>query len=150
MDVIARQSAELAQLRQQLDSTKNNLSTEQLISEMEERNKVTLATLQQKELLLQQKEKEIENLLSKMNNIQEEVEDENDENDNDENDDEKLKESNKLLAEKEELLQSKEEQIKELQLQWQAERAELIKPALEEVTSQLDQLKKTVKIIITK
>ncbi|KAI9300146.1 hypothetical protein BJ944DRAFT_244475 [Cunninghamella echinulata] len=129
LDVIARQSAELAQLRQQLDSTANNSSNnksiedEEMITEMEKRNKETLATLQQKEHLLEEKEREIQLLLSKMNH-EEEVE-------------------SKLLAEKEELLQSKEEQIKELQLQWQAERAELIKPALEEVSAQLDQLKKT-------
>lgn len=97
-----------------------------MLAEMEERNRETLSSLNQKEALLKQKEKEIEELIQVM----------------------KTKEEDgglqSILAEKDELLQSKEEQIKALQLKWQAERAELVKPALEEVSSQLDQLKKTV------
>ncbi|KAI8096580.1 uncharacterized protein BX664DRAFT_355928 [Halteromyces radiatus] len=124
LDVIARQSAELAHLRQKLDSTNNksDINTESIVAEMEARNKETLSSLQQKEALLQQKEKEIEQLLMKAK------------------EEEGLE---TILAEKNELLQSKEEQIQSLQLKWQAERAELVKPALEEVSLQLEQLKKT-------
>jgi hypothetical protein len=97
-----------------------------MLAEMEERNRETLSSLNQKEALLKQKEKEIEELIQVMKEKEE---------------DGGLQ---SILAEKDELLQSKEEQIKALQLKWKAERAELVKPALEEVSSQLDQLKKTV------
>ncbi|ORZ25543.1 hypothetical protein BCR42DRAFT_400384 [Absidia repens] len=124
LDVIARQSAELAELRQKLDSSgKPDSTTETMLAEMEARNRETLTSLQEKEALLQEKEKEIEQLAEKSK------------------DEDGGYQS--ILAEKDELLQSKEEQIKALQLKWQAERAELVKPALEEVSSQLEQLKKT-------
>ncbi|CAO3597807.1 unnamed protein product [Absidia cylindrospora] len=126
LDVIARQSAELAELRQKLDvSGKPDSTTETMLAEMEARNRETLSSLQEKEALLQEKEKEIEQLAEKSKEKEEEGGYES------------------ILAEKDELLQSKEEQIKALQLKWQAERAELVKPALEEVSSQLEQLKKT-------
>ncbi|KAI9476463.1 MAG: hypothetical protein EXX96DRAFT_610242 [Benjaminiella poitrasii] len=47
------------------------------------------------------------------------------------------------LEEKDKLLREKQLEIKELKMQWEAEKAELVKPVLEQVTAQLDELKET-------
>ncbi|KAI7901114.1 uncharacterized protein BX663DRAFT_514982 [Cokeromyces recurvatus] len=52
-----------------------------------------------------------------------------------------------LLEEKDRLLQEKQVEIEELKFQWETERAELIKPALEQVVAQLEELKETNKIV---
>ncbi|KAG1077728.1 hypothetical protein G6F42_024657 [Rhizopus arrhizus] len=52
------------------------------------------------------------------------------------------------LAEKDKLLQDQQAQLEELKSQWEAERAELIKPALEQVTAQLEELKQTNKVAV--
>ncbi|ORX47443.1 hypothetical protein DM01DRAFT_1396320 [Hesseltinella vesiculosa] len=123
LDVIARQSAELARLREQLDTNKSEYSSfEQAVVEMEKRNAENLQNLLQKEKLLQDRETELEQVILKM--------------------DQEGQIKNQL-AEKSELLQTKEEELNSLKLQWQKERAELVRPALDEVTSQLDQLKRT-------
>ncbi|KAI8063466.1 hypothetical protein BC940DRAFT_327327 [Gongronella butleri] len=124
LDVIARQSAELARLREQLDTNKSEYSSiEQLLADMEKRNRDNMSNLQKKEELLAKREEELESVMRKM-----------------EADDGNVKHK---LAAKDELLETKEQELAELKQQWQSERAELIKPALQEVTEQLDQLKRT-------
>lgn len=51
------------------------------------------------------------------------------------------------LQEKDRLLQEKQCQLEELKGQWESERAELVKPALQQVNSQLEELKETVRNI---
>lgn len=51
------------------------------------------------------------------------------------------------LQEKDRLLQEKQCQLEELKGQWETERAELVRPALQQVNSQLEELKETVRNI---
>ncbi|KAG0164965.1 hypothetical protein DFQ28_009834 [Apophysomyces sp. BC1034] len=128
LDVIARQSVELEQLRQRLEQTPTQKQPQEtdvksVLENLESSNRESLAKLQQKEALLEQREKEIQELMQKIG-------------------DNGTTAENKL-AEKDELLRTKEKQLEEMQMKWKAERAELVKPALEEVTFQLDRLKIT-------
>ncbi|KAI9499337.1 SH3-binding, glutamic acid-rich protein-domain-containing protein [Zychaea mexicana] len=104
LDVIARQSAELEELRSLVSNHKSGADLD----------------LQQKELKLQQREKEIEELMQKIQ-AQEQQQDE-----------EQLQ-----LAEQ---LKAKDKQLEELQAKWKQEAA--VKPALQQVTDQLEDLKK--------
>lgn len=101
--MIARQSAELQELRQLLESTKKQASS----------NDDDQQNLQEK---LKQREKEIQELLQRI-----------------EQDDHE-----KRLAEKDELIRDKDKQLQELM----RNDAESVKPALEQVTEQLEELKK--------
>ncbi|KAF7726909.1 hypothetical protein EC973_008204 [Apophysomyces ossiformis] len=129
LTVIARQSAELEHLRQKLEQTpappqpSQETDVKSVLEKLESSNRETLEKLQQKESLLEQREKEIQELMHKIGQNGTTAE--------------------TKLAEKDELLREKEKQLEELQIKWKAEHAALVKPALDEVTSQLEQLKKT-------
>ncbi|KAI7870427.1 hypothetical protein BDF14DRAFT_1774199 [Spinellus fusiger] len=143
LDVIARQSVELEQLRHQLDESqrKNSIgepsadivANKQMLAEMEARNKEIMGALALKEHILEQKQNEINNLLER---IEEDSDEENDE-------EQRSDLLEQKLAEKDRLLRDKEGQLEEWKRQWQSERAELVKPALEEVTLQMNQLRRT-------
>lgn len=144
MKVIAKQTAELEQLRSRISNSPSILSiakesedSRKILEDLEKRNQETSASLAQKEAILENKEKEIQELLKRVDGLQ---------TSNDENVSLEKKTENSIeleLAEKEKMLSEKEKQLKELQLQWQTERAELTKPALEQVTRQLEELKET-------
>lgn len=102
LDVIARQSAELQELRQLLESTKKQAANDDQQQNLEEK--------------LKQREKEIQELLRRI-----------------EQDDHEKK-----LAEKDQLIRDKDRQLQEL-LQ---NDAESIKPTLQQLTEQLEELKK--------
>lgn len=147
LEIIAKQTAELEQLRKELsiksmeippprqeeqdekNSVKEDLQAELL--DLETRNKETLSTLAEKETLLEESNQQLQELLKRVN-IDCLPEEERD------------NEIYQQLEEKDRLLQDKENQLEELKAQWEAERAELIKPALQQVTSQLEELKETV------
>jgi DNA repair exonuclease SbcCD ATPase subunit len=113
----------LAALRQKIQSGSNTESIENRLAELNTQHQQTLVNLEQKEVLLQEKEAELEKLGKEKSSTDV---------------------LQTIVAEKDRLLESKENEIKELQDNWQNERAELIKPALEGVSSQLEQLKRTV------
>ncbi|KAL0075952.1 hypothetical protein J3Q64DRAFT_1773493 [Phycomyces blakesleeanus] len=178
LDVIARQSVELEQLRHKLDESQRknsssvsvgvgvgvgigintitepsaeSIANSRVLADLEARNKEIMDTLALKEQILQQKEAEIETLLER---IEEEDHNQGQDTDSDSDSDSDLDKGpseeeqksgllEKKLAEKDSLLRDKERQLEDWQKQWQSERAELVKPALQEVTFQLNQLKKT-------
>ncbi|KAL7330902.1 hypothetical protein PS15p_203178 [Mucor circinelloides] len=161
LETIAKQTSELEKLRQQLNESVtcqlsvaepapkedqgNNETTQALLS-LEARNKETLSTLAEKEALLEKKEQQLQELMQKMSQQQEKsmtnaVE----------STSIKSVEHDDLynqLAEKDKLLQEQQAQLEELKSQWEAERAELVKPALEQVTAQLEELKQTNKVAV--
>ncbi|KAI8875858.1 hypothetical protein K501DRAFT_142577, partial [Backusella circina FSU 941] len=151
LKVIAKQTAELEHLRSQVSSspfilsiTKENGDSQKVLEDLEKRNQETSVSLAQKEAILESKEKEIQELLKKMDVLQGQTS-------LDENgfSEKRTEHSMQLeLAEKEKLLSEKEQQLRELQLQWQTERAELTKPALEQVTKQLEELKETNRVAV--
>lgn len=104
---------------------------------LEARNRETLSTLAEKETLLEKSEQQLQELMNKMNQESNEAA---------ETTSVKSVEHDlyNQLAEKDKLLQDQQVQLEELKSQWEAERAELIKPALEQVTAQLEELKETV------
>ncbi|GAN11103.1 hypothetical protein MAM1_0472d10660 [Mucor ambiguus] len=169
---IAKQTSELEKLRQQLnesvtsqlsiaesttaapkeDQSHNNETTMALLS-LEARNKETLSTLAEKEVLLEKKEQQLQELMQRMNQQQQQQQQQASTTIT------LAEESASItsvdhdalynqLAEKDKLLQDQQAQLEELKSQWEAERAELIKPALEQVTAQLEELKETNKIAV--
>lgn len=166
LETIAKQTSELEKLRQQLnesvtcqlsiaestttapskeDQGNSNETTMALLS-LEARNKETLSTLAEKEALLEKKEQQLQELTQRMNRQQQQQENtstgthvESASTVSVEHDD-----LYNQLAEKDKLLQDQQAQLEELKSQWEAERAELVKPALEQVTAQLEELKETV------
>ncbi|KAF1801403.1 hypothetical protein FB192DRAFT_1437668 [Mucor lusitanicus] len=170
LETIAKQTSELEKLRQQLneyvtcqlsiaestttapskeDQGNSNETTMALLS-LEARNKETLSTLAEKEALLEKKEQQLQELTQRMNRQQQQQENtstgthvESASTVSVEHDD-----LYNQLAEKDKLLQDQQAQLEELKSQWEAERAELVKPALEQVTAQLEELKETNKIAV--
>jgi uncharacterized protein with gpF-like domain len=140
LEIIEKQNNELLQLRQKLhkSTSSQNLGdgTQRKLLELETRNKETLAELAEKEEELSKSQKYIEDLLKKVTVDSCSLQD-------DMSDTEREVIQTKLL-EKEKLLQDKEIEMEELKSQWEAEKAELIKPALDQVTAQLNELKETV------
>lgn len=118
LDIIAKQKSELEQLRRQLNADK--------AQDFEQQHKKTLAELEAKESQLENNKKELDKLKETLDSLQQE------------------NQTAQLLAEKDKLIKKKEEEIESLQSQYEHERAELVKPALAQVTSQLDELKETV------
>lgn len=118
LDIIAKQKSELEQLRRQLNTDK--------AQDFEQQHKKTLAELEAKESQLENNKKELDKLKETLDSLQQE------------------NQTAQLLAEKDKLIKKKEEEIESLQSQYEHERAELVKPALAQVTSQLDELKETV------
>lgn len=119
MDTITKQTAEIEQLKSQLTAAGHS-------PELEEKHKETLAELAIKEALLEETKKEMESLRETLESLQQKDQ------------------TAQLLAEKDKLLKEKECELETLQLKWENERAELIKPALAQVTTQLEELKETV------
>ncbi|KAG2223379.1 hypothetical protein INT45_002874 [Circinella minor] len=104
LDVIARQSAELEELRTLVSNKKSEADSD----------------LQEKERRLEQREKEIEELMKKIQAKEQQQDEE--------------------QLQFEEQLKEKDKQLYEMQAKWKQE-AE-VKPALQQVTDQLDDLKK--------
>ncbi|KAL9538851.1 hypothetical protein MBANPS3_010635 [Mucor bainieri] len=167
---IAKQTSELEKLRQQLnesvtcqlsiaesttaafkeDQGASNETTMALLS-LEARNKETLSTLAEKEALLEKKEQQLQELMQRMNQQQQSQPQDSTTDNSAESASITSVEQGDLynqLAEKNKLLQDQQAQLEELKSQWEAERAELIKPALEQVTAQLEELKETNKIAV--
>lgn len=119
LDMIAKQKSELEQL-------KNQLTTTNKAQEIEAQHKQTLSELAAKETQLEEIKKEMQALKETLELIQQEDQ------------------TAHLLAEKDKLIKEKECELETLQIQFENERAELVKPALAQVTSQLDELKETV------
>ncbi|KAG1460011.1 hypothetical protein G6F56_006042 [Rhizopus delemar] len=122
LDIIAKQKSELEQLRRQLNADK--------AQDFEQQHKKTLAELEAKESQLENNKKELDKLKETLDSLQQE------------------NQTAQLLAEKDKLIKKKEEEIESLQSQYEHERAELVKPALAQVTSQLDELKETNKVVM--
>ncbi|KAI8636990.1 hypothetical protein BD408DRAFT_70570 [Parasitella parasitica] len=198
LEIIAKQTSELEQLRQQLsESITSQLSipesneddrneTKQALLKLEAQNKETLSTLAEKEALLEKTERQLQELTEKMNREKEEAiaaaeaaaeaaveaaveaaaeaaEAEAKAEAKAAAEAEEAKTTAALetastksieqdlhnqLAEKEQLLQKQQAQLEELKSQWEAERAELSKPALEQVTAQLEELRETNKAAV--
>ncbi|KAG1052476.1 hypothetical protein G6F43_005394 [Rhizopus delemar] len=123
LDTITKQTAEIEQLKSQLTAAGHS-------PELEEKHKETLAELATKEALLEETKKEMESLRETLESLQQKDQ------------------TAQLLAEKDKLLKEKECELETLQLQWENERAELIKPALAQVTTQLEELKETNKVVM--
>lgn len=124
-DTINKQLAEIEQLKTQLSAT----STEALqLVELEQKHEEMVSELAAKEVELEETKKEIESLKEMLDSLQQEGK------------------TAQLLAEKDRLLKEKEAEMEAMQLQWENERAELVKPALAQVTSQLEELKETVSL----
>ncbi|KAI8341064.1 hypothetical protein BC941DRAFT_467126 [Chlamydoabsidia padenii] len=122
MALISRQSEELMALKQRIESNpKSNVDPEKTLAKLKSQHQETLLSLKQKEQELQEREAEIEKLRGKSKN----------------------EDLQSILDEKDKLIQLKESQIKEMKLNWEDERAQLIKPALEGISHQLEQLKRT-------
>lgn len=124
-DTINKQLAEIEQLKTQLSAT----STEALqLVELEQKHEEMVSELAAKEVELEETKKEVESLKEMLDSLQQEGK------------------TAQLLAEKDRLLKEKEAEMEAMQLQWENERAELVKPALAQVTSQLEELKETVSL----
>ncbi|KAG0744842.1 hypothetical protein G6F57_003915 [Rhizopus arrhizus] len=123
LDMIAKQKSELEQL-------KNQLTTTNKAQEIETQHKQTLSELAAKETQLEEIKKEMQALKETLELIQQEDQ------------------TAHLLAEKDKLIKEKECELETLQIQFENERAELVKPALAQVTSQLDELKETNKAVM--
>lgn len=124
-DTINKQLAEIEQLKTQLSAT----STEALqLVELEQKHEEMVSELAVKEVELEETKKEVESLKEMLDSLQQEGK------------------TAQLLAEKDRLLKEKEAEMEAMQLQWENERAELVKPALAQVTSQLEELKETVSL----
>ncbi|KAI7871361.1 uncharacterized protein EV154DRAFT_112027 [Mucor mucedo] len=146
LEIITKQTEELAQLRkelsiksmeipQQQSSTDDGLQKE--LYKLESRHKETISTLAEKEALLEETNQRLQELLMHRADDKESPSEE-----------ERDNEIYLQLEEKDRLLQEKDLQLEELKAQWNAERAELIKPALQQVTAQLEELKETNKIAV--
>ncbi|KAG2194719.1 hypothetical protein INT47_012090, partial [Mucor saturninus] len=141
LEIITKQTEELAQLRKELSiksmeipqqpSTDDGLQKE--LCKLESRHKETISTLAEKEALLEETNQRLQELLMHRADKEDPSED---------------NEIYLQLEEKDRLLQEKDLQLEELKAQWNAERAELIKPALQQVTAQLEELKETNKIAV--
>jgi DNA repair exonuclease SbcCD ATPase subunit len=132
--------------------------------DLEARNKETLSTLAEKEMQLEESNKRIQELLDKLDHHQdndsalhftekeEGQEQEIKKTDNDHQQqqqqqmeaDKEKEDMYQQLEEKDRMLHDMQMKLEELQIQWEAERAELVKPALEQVNAQLEELKETV------
>jgi hypothetical protein len=148
LELIAQQTAELEQLRQQLQ-VQASLSSPTPQPEEIEKNETVQKLLSEKEELLKGKELELENLRQHMEQLQAEhaqkdipsiVVNGGDGEAKDEND-----EIQKRLTEKEQLLESKERELADMRLKLEQEQAEAAKPALAEVQEQLELLKSQVR-----
>lgn len=112
-------------MKKQLSAT----STEALqLVELEQKHEEMVSELAAKEVELEETKKEVESLKEMLDSLQQEGK------------------TAQLLAEKDRLLKEKENEMEAMQLQWENERAELVKPALAQVTSQLEELKETVSL----
>ncbi|KAG1446392.1 hypothetical protein G6F56_009584 [Rhizopus delemar] len=125
LEVIAKQTTELEKLRNQLTETSGTQT-----QEMEEQYKQALSDIEAKEALLEESKKEMAALKETLESIQQESQ------------------TAQLLAEKDKLLKEKEDELENIQHQWESERAELVKPALAQVTCQLEELKETNKVVM--
>lgn len=186
LELIAKQTAELEQLRQQLNakaketsppsslkevledevitldvkkatshsssirsnntSRSNKRDTRFILMDLEVRNQETLSDLAQKEAMLEESKQQIQELLKRV-----ELEQKKEENGAAEDSDVSSNSEMYLqqLEEKDKLLMDKQNQLEELKLKWEAERAELIKPALDQVNLQLEELKETVSLPVS-
>ncbi|OBZ91478.1 hypothetical protein A0J61_00477 [Choanephora cucurbitarum] len=59
-----------------------------------------------------------------------------------------VNELQRQLEEKDKFIYQQKAEFDELKAQWEVERAELVRPALEQVTEQLDELKRTNKVVV--
>lgn len=154
MEFIAKQTVELEQLRKQI--TVNSLSiTEDKIDgnkdaqeaellELKARYEDVLSTLKDNEALIEE--------MRKGNSVKNKAEEKdhssrNSQEDDMHNNNNNLDQLQQLLEEREKLLEEKDSQIEEMKMQWEIERAELVKPALQQVNSQLEELRETVSIM---
>ncbi|CEG84489.1 hypothetical protein RMATCC62417_18285 [Rhizopus microsporus] len=126
-DTINKQLAEIEQLKTQLSATSTEVP--QLV-ELEQKHEEMASELAAKEAELEETKKEVESLKEMLDSLQQEGK------------------TAQLLAEKDRLLKEKETEMEAMQLQWENERAELVKPALAQVTSQLEELKETNKVVM--
>lgn len=147
MEIITKQTEELNQLRKELSIKSMEIPQttpkvnpdplQQELSNLESRHQETISTLAEKEALLEETNRKLQALLMHRadpeDNLRQEEEEERDH------------EIYLQLEEKDRLLQEKDNQLEELKAKWEAERAELIKPALHQVTAQLEELKETVR-----
>ncbi|KAI9283972.1 SH3-binding, glutamic acid-rich protein-domain-containing protein [Umbelopsis sp. AD052] len=139
INIIAAQTEELDRLRQQISEQSNNTNTsnnENLVV-LRLRNRQTLEALLEKEKLLQQRDNELEVLrevleeerkaqqIESMDIVVRPVEQRDDE----------------QFVKKELELSERERQLEDDIRKWELERAEVVKPALEEVEEQLRELK---------
>lgn len=152
MEFIAKQTVELEQLRKQI--TVNSLSIteeksngdkdaqESELLELKARYEEVLSTLKDKKALIEEMKKDnlVKNKAEKDHSPRNSQDDMHNNNDN-------LDQLQQLLEEKERLLEEKDNQIEEMKMQWETERAELVKPALQQVNSQLEELRETVSIM---
>lgn len=140
METIGKQTEELNQLRKELSIKSLEIpltpplqdDLQAKLLDLASRHKETLATLTEKEALLDETNHQLQELLKRADI------------DCLPNGEERDNEIYQQLEEKDQLLQDKENQLEELKAQWEAERAELVKPALQQVTAQLEELKETV------
>ncbi|KAK4521222.1 Golgi to ER traffic- protein [Mucor velutinosus] len=169
LETIAKQTSELEKLRQQLNESvtcqlsiaestavpkedQGNGETTMALLSLEARNKETLATLAEKEALLEKKEQQLQELMQKMHQQQQQQQQESTMTttavESASSTSVEHEDLYTQLAEKDKLLQDQQAQLEELKAQWEAERAELIKPALKQVTAQLEELKETNKFAV--
>ncbi|KAG2233324.1 hypothetical protein INT48_007760 [Thamnidium elegans] len=118
-NIISKQAAELDQLRKEVSIKSLSVS-----DPIETRS-------QELEKLLEERNQQIQELVDRLNI-----------------DCEQDNQIHLELQEKDRLLQEKQCQLEELKAQWESERAELIKPALQQVNTQLEELKETNKIAV--
>lgn len=139
--MIAKLSAEMEQLKKQLavaslsvkeGQGSNDIETKVL--ELEAQNRDIAKMLIKKEGELEESRLQIKKLSKQIKAASEDEKEVDDE-----------KEWTEALEEKDRLLEEKCAEIEELKLQWETERAELIKPALNQVNLQLEELKQTVR-----
>ncbi|GAA5816436.1 hypothetical protein MFLAVUS_009965 [Mucor flavus] len=119
VDIISKQAAELDQLRKEVSIKSLSVSDP------------TETRSQELEKLLEERNQQIQELVDRLNI-----------------DCEQDNQIHLELQEKDRLLQEKQCQLEELKGQWESERAELVKPALQQVNSQLEELKETNKIAV--
>ncbi|GAA5804058.1 hypothetical protein HPULCUR_009544 [Helicostylum pulchrum] len=119
VDIISKQAAELDQLRKEVSIKSLSVSDP------------TETRSQELEKLLEERNLQIQELMDRLNI-----------------DCEQDNQIHLELQEKDRLLQEKQCQLEELKGQWETERAELVRPALQQVNSQLEELKETNKIAV--
>lgn len=139
MEIIAKLSSEVEQLKKQLTvaslsvkEEQGNDNNEAELLQLKTQNEEIAARLMKKETELEESTLQIQKLLITSQN-------------NSEGEENCEGQVMQLLEEKDRLLEEKCSEIEELKLQWETERAELIKPALNQVNLQLEELKETVR-----